>query len=165
VSSSTQPLSGQQKRTEPSRRLSSWRIKVVAPQQRCFMIRWLPWPFLAHADTILAEAAPVFAGFEGRGFLLHQLWLVELWTAFAEPAVVASPALGARSKAGTKSYGFSGRNPRPPKTAESGASSVVAVFHKCRRRLGQPASPDSHPTNRRDLFNTHRRLRSKRSSA
>jgi hypothetical protein len=41
-------------------------------------------PFLVLADTVLTEAAPVFAGFEGREFLLHELWLVELWTAFAE---------------------------------------------------------------------------------
>jgi hypothetical protein len=41
-----------------------------------------PSSFLA--DTVLTEAAPVFAGFEGREFLLHELWLVELWTAFAE---------------------------------------------------------------------------------
>jgi len=44
-------------------------------------------PGLAHplslADTIPTEAAPVFAGFEGRGFLLHELWLVELGAAFA----------------------------------------------------------------------------------
>ena len=38
--------------------------------------------------------------------------------------------LAATSKAATKAYGFSGRNPRPPKTAESGASSVVVVFRK-----------------------------------
>ena len=31
------------------------------------------WPALPLADTILTEAAPVFAGFEGRGFLLHEL--------------------------------------------------------------------------------------------
>jgi hypothetical protein len=65
--------------------------------------------YLVLADTILTEAAPAFAGFEGRGFLLHELWLIELWTAFAESAVIESPVLTATSKAATESYGFSGR--------------------------------------------------------
>jgi hypothetical protein len=89
---------------------------------------------------MLTEAAPVFAGFEGRGLLLHTLWLVELWTTFAEPAVIESLALTATSKAETKSYGFSGRNPRPPKIAESGAPSVVVVFRKSGKRLGYPSN-------------------------
>ena len=42
--------------------------------------------------------------------------------------MIESPALIAISKPTTKAYGFSGRNPRPPQTAESGASSVVVVF-------------------------------------
>jgi hypothetical protein len=86
---------------------------------------WRLFPVLA--DTIPTEAAPVFAGFEGRGFLLHELW-IELWTAFAESAVIESPVRTVTSRAETKSYGFSGQNSRPPKTAESGASSVVVVF-------------------------------------
>jgi len=53
--------------------------------------------------------------------------------------VIESPALTPTSKAATKSYGFSGRNSRPPKIAESGASSVVMVFHEYRERLVQPA--------------------------
>ncbi len=101
-------------------------------------------PLLVLADTILTEAAPVFAGFEepakGRGFLLYELWLVELWTAFAEPAVIESPALTATSKATTKSHGFSGWNSRPPKTAESGAASVVVVFHEYGEKTGRRRS-------------------------
>jgi hypothetical protein len=77
---------------------------------------------------VLTEAAPAFAGFEGRGFLLRELWLVELWTVFAESGVMESRVLTVTSRAATKSYGFSGRNPRPPKTAESGAASVAVVF-------------------------------------
>jgi hypothetical protein len=50
-----------------------------------------------------------FAGFEGRRILLPELWLIDLWTAFAESAVIESPALPATSKAKTKSYSFSGR--------------------------------------------------------
>jgi hypothetical protein len=53
--------------------------------------------------------------------------------------VIESPALTERSKAATKSHGFSGRNPRPPRTAESGASSVVVVFRKSGRDWAGPA--------------------------
>jgi len=87
---------------------------------------------------MLTEAAPVFARFEGRGSLLHELWSVELWAAFAESAVIESPALTATSKAATTSDGFSGRSPRPPKTAESGASSIVVVFRTCRKMTSRP---------------------------
>jgi len=111
--------------------------------------------FLVLADTIPTEAAPVFAGCEGRGLLLHELWLVELWTAFAESAVIEPPALTATSKAATKSYGFSGRNPRPPKTAESGAASVVVVFHEYGKRLGRPADFDSKHSSRPQRQNPH----------
>ena len=90
---------------------------------------------------MLTEAAKVFAGFEGREFLLHELWLVELWTAFAESAVESLPALTATSKATTTSDGFSGRSPRPPKTAESGASSIVVVFRTCRKMTSRPEEP------------------------
>jgi hypothetical protein len=54
---------------------------------------------------MLTEAAPVFARFEGWEFLLHELWSVELWAAFAESAVIESPALTATSKAAITSVG------------------------------------------------------------
>jgi len=69
---------------------------------------------------MLTETSPVFARFEGRGSLLHELWSVERRAAFAESAVIESPALTATSKAATTSDGFSDRVPVPPRTAESG---------------------------------------------
>jgi hypothetical protein len=63
-------------------------------------------PFFVLAGTIPTEVAPVFAGFEGRGFLLHGLWLVELWTAFAEPAVIESPGAYREVKSNNKIIRF-----------------------------------------------------------
>jgi hypothetical protein len=116
---------------------------TTEPHSECYA-RAAGLASLVLADTLLTEAAPVFAGFEGRGFLLHKLRLIELRTAFAESAVIESSA-AAISEAATKSHGFGGWNPRPPKTAESGAASVVVVSQV--REKTWPAGRQHPPPN------------------
>jgi hypothetical protein len=90
---------------------------------------------------MLTEAAPVFAGFEGRGFLRRELWLVELWIAFAEWAMIESGSAYCDVKSSKKIIRF--QRPESPPSENRGERGSLGCggIHKYRRRLRRPANP------------------------